>query len=185
MEDVLGPSFQGYMMVSQDTMEHLLHVEALRWFPRSYCETNTNYKQIIPYCVIFCGDMVYQYQRVNVSDERLTGNWSLGIGGHISMMDAFDKESIGPMVDAAVAREMSEEVTIGGHEIRFVGLCNDEQDELNRVHLGMVFKVTVHEFDLEDNTVQEPLPQGEGIAQSLKRESIRLYSDSTKNHRLE
>ena len=54
-----------------------------RWLPRSWCETKPYYKQVIPYCILHTKDLVYQYQRVDVEEKRLSGKWSLGIGGHI------------------------------------------------------------------------------------------------------
>src|ERR1044072_7133831 len=52
---------------------------------RSTIETDTNFKQLIPYVVVVCGDKILRYRRGATGGEnRLHGLFSIGIGGHIS-----------------------------------------------------------------------------------------------------
>lgn len=58
---------------------------------RSWCEKDTDFLQLIPYVVFHRTTLngekeVFVYQRTKlVGEERLAGNYSIGIGGHINM----------------------------------------------------------------------------------------------------
>ena len=81
---------------------------------------------------------VYQYSRGGGSGEkRLVAKKSVGIGGHISQEDGEAQDS-DPYHDG-MARELQEEVVIDTtFEIKLVGLINDDETEVGKVHLGIV-----------------------------------------------
>ncbi|MFC1894787.1 hypothetical protein ACFLYH_02445 [Candidatus Dependentiae bacterium] len=103
---------------------------------RSEMETDTNYKQIIPYLVFNFEDKFFlMKRRSNASEVRLQDKYSLGIGGHIRQ-DDIEQKSI---FDWA-KREFQEEVNYSGKfEIEPIGLLNDESDFVGQVHAGFVF----------------------------------------------
>jgi len=127
-----------------------------RFLPRSAAETDPMHKQLIPYVLISCGGRFLTYVRGKRAGEtRLVGNRSIGIGGHINPIDdhvpLFSGYSTSgdrycrEAYDAAVIREVSEEIAIDSRHIdRVVALLNDDSTEVGRVHLGIV-----HHWSLE------------------------------------
>ncbi|MFA5075312.1 MAG: hypothetical protein WC436_04385 [Candidatus Babeliales bacterium] len=106
---------------------------------RSQAETDTNYKQIIPYIVYKFEDKLFVMQRRSTASEvRLQNKLSLGIGGHIREEDIQSKT----IFDWA-KREFSEEIEFSGNfEIQPIGLLNDESNSVGQVHTGFVFLIT-------------------------------------------
>ena len=75
-------------------------------------------------------------------ESRLHDKWSIGIGGHISSVDNSENE---PYRDG-MRRELEEEVMIDTpYSERCVGLINDDESEVGKVHLGVV-----HIFDVDE-----------------------------------
>ena len=119
--------------------------------PRSSAEDDPSLKQLIPYAVFRHGGKILHYTRGAKSGEkRLVAKGSIGIGGHINDTDeslfSFDESAY----HAAVRREISEELRLGGgFSERAVALINDDSTEVGRVHLGVV-----HLVDLESPDVR-------------------------------
>jgi predicted NUDIX family phosphoesterase len=92
---------------------------------------------------------VFQYLRGTGQGEgRLHRKRSIGIGGHISTIDA-DIDG-GKPYEEGMRRELDEEVCIRSpYTARCVGLINDDQTDVGRVHLGVV-----HLFDLQRPDVE-------------------------------
>lgn len=109
------------------------------FLPREQAELDMNYKQIIPYILIRRGGTVFSTRRLRQSGEmRLHGKISLGIGGHINN---FDAASEGDVLERGLRRELEEEVSMTqpvGH-MRFLGLVNDDDNAVGKVHLGICF----------------------------------------------
>lgn len=103
--------------------------------PRSLMETDPTYKQIIPYMIFANKDKYFLMQRQdNASETRLKSKMSLGIGGHLRLED-IDGANFG----AWARREFCEEIDYqGSYEISFLGLINDDSNEVGKVHIGLV-----------------------------------------------
>jgi predicted NUDIX family phosphoesterase len=88
---------------------------------------------------------IFQYTRgKGMGEGRLHSKRSVGVGGHISQCDAESCRSNHPY-EEGMRRELDEEVQIDSpYSARCVGLINDDQTEVGRVHLGVV-----HLFDVE------------------------------------
>ncbi len=144
--------FQGFTSDVDRYLEELLSPENTSYRPRDRMEENPSYKQLIPY-VIFRytddsgGQSLFQYTRgTGQGERRLHSKRSVGIGGHISSDDA---EEINPY-DEGMRRELAEEVIIEtAYRERCVGLINDDQTEVGKVHLGVV-----HVFDVDTPNVR-------------------------------
>lgn len=109
-------------------------------------EKDPRFKQLIPYVIFrYCDDagetFLFQYTRGRGQGERrLHTLRSIGVGGHLSQGDAL----AGDLYHAGVQRELQEEVVIETtYRQRIVGLINDDQTEVGRVHLGVVHLVDV------------------------------------------
>ncbi|MBM3980547.1 MAG: phosphoesterase [Planctomycetes bacterium] len=120
----------------------ILDPAAFSFRPRYEVETDPAFKQLIPYIVLRCGELLFHYRRgASGTEKRLEALRSVGIGGHISEADAAggtDPYHTGMM------RELTEEVALGcGFAERCIGFINDDRTPVGSVHLGVV-----HVFDL-------------------------------------
>jgi len=133
---------QGFVPASECAIEPLLAAIRTRGFAveRALAERSPQWKQPIPYCLIVRGSEVFCVERLPRQGEgRLHGRLSLGIGGHIDGAELADNR--GP-VHAALLRELHEEVALPADvpaRPAFLGLLNDDRDEVGRVHFGLVF----------------------------------------------
>ena len=147
--------FQGFTSQVDRYLDDLLSPRHTSYRPREQMEQDPSFKQLIPY-VIFCHrdsqapQAVFQYTRGTGQGEgRLHSKRSVGIGGHISAIDAMAGGSDDPYREG-MRRELEEEVIIGSpYTARCVGLINDDQTEVGRVHLGVVYV-----FELERPAVR-------------------------------
>jgi predicted NUDIX family phosphoesterase len=139
--------FQGFCSDADRYLTELLKPEHISFRPRPEMEADPSFKQLIPYCLLRHAaggvESLFEYTRGTGQGEgRLHRKRSIGIGGHISAEDAADAD--GDPYGAGMRRELDEEVMIDTpFRERCVGLINDDESEVGRVHLGVV-----HIFDL-------------------------------------
>jgi predicted NUDIX family phosphoesterase len=112
----------------------------IRWVERSDAETNSAYKQIIPYIVVVqSGGRILCYPR-HGAESRLHGFYSCGIGGHIDIEDA--RDTIEETVITGMMRELKEELA-GFREdsvkLVYRGIINETGSDVGQVHLGLVY----------------------------------------------
>jgi predicted NUDIX family phosphoesterase len=149
--------FQGFTRNVARYLEELLSPEHTSYRPRSEMEEDPGFKQLIPY-VIFQHEApgqdvaVFQYTRgTGQGEERLHRKRSVGVGGHISTVDARNCEDIHPY-EEGMWRELNEEVFIDTEfTSRCVGLINDDQTEVGKVHLGVVHLFEVQRPQIRPN----------------------------------
>ena len=147
--------FQGFCGRVDRYLDELLRPDNVLYRPRDQVEKDPGFKQLIPY-VIFRhvgGDgqaTVFQYTRgAGMGEGRLHRKRSVGIGGHISAIDA-GEHAIGNPYQEGMRRELEEEVAIDTpYKSQCVGLINDDETEVGSVHLGVV-----HLFDVDRPAVQ-------------------------------
>ena len=138
-----------------DIMDKLLLHGVFR--PRNILEEDSSYKQIIPYAVICYGNEVYMFRRLNKQTEaRLHNKCSLGVGGH---MNPYGHKINTDYLHHELEREMHEEVKLGeGCEIvdmKPVGFINDDLSEVGKVHLGVLYLITVSNNHIEINETEK------------------------------
>jgi predicted NUDIX family phosphoesterase len=135
--------FQGFNTEVEPYLKTLLDPAYVSYRPRDKMEADPSFKQLIPYCLFRFEDQLFHYQRGKMQGEgRLHSKRSIGVGGHISSQDRNLFTS--PYLEA-MRREIEEEVFVEcGYKDACVGLLNDDETEVGRVHLGIV-----HIFDLE------------------------------------
>lgn len=107
--------------------------EAGRFEPRSAMEADPRFKQVIPYLVLRDRDRYFLMRRTRAGgDERLHDRFSIGVGGHLNPGDVD--------LQGGLAREWAEELVADFvPEFRLVGLLNDDETDVGRVHLGVVY----------------------------------------------
>jgi predicted NUDIX family phosphoesterase len=146
--------FQGFRGDVARYLDTLLRPEHMSYRPRAEVERDPGFKQLIPYVVFRHRDAsgatsVFQYTRGTGQGEgRLHSKRSVGIGGHISADDA-GPDGANPY-DEGMRRELDEEVAIDSpYTARCVGMINDDETDVGRVHLGVV-----HLFEVENQAVR-------------------------------
>lgn len=136
--------FQGFQRETDRYLPELLRPEHICFRPRASVEHDPDFKQLIPYVIFRHCDSagrpsLFQYTRGTGQGEgRLHRKKSVGVGGHIASSDALRRDSAHPYEDG-MWRELREEVAIEtACRQSCVGLINDDQTEVGRVHLGLV-----------------------------------------------
>jgi predicted NUDIX family phosphoesterase len=146
--------FQGVSTDVQRYLEPLLRPSMVSYRPRGEMERNPSFKQLIPYVIFQYDDSrgarwLFQYTRGSGQGERrLHAKRSIGIGGHISLEDAGRHGSLNPYHEG-MRRELDEEVIIQTcYRDRCVGMINDDETDVGKVHLGIV-----HVFEVDEPRV--------------------------------
>jgi len=161
--------FQGFSPEVDRYVEPLLASGQISYRARGEMEEDPNFKQLIPYVLFRYTTPEGQVQVFNylrgggVGEARLRAKRSVGVGGHISSIDAerVDAEKTstsGDVYREGMMRELDEEIAI---ETKYtesaVGLLNDDETEVGKVHLGVVHlcdvdqpNITPREKDLEE-----------------------------------
>lgn len=140
--------FQGFNTDTDRYFSDLLNPDITAFRPRGEMEEDPDFKQLIPY-VIFRHTAddgtvrVFHYKRGGGQGEkRLHAKRSIGVGGHISSIDAAQSN----VYAEGMRRELEEEVSIStGYTETCVGLLNDDETEVGKVHLGVVHIFDVHQ----------------------------------------
>ena len=147
--------FQGFSGEVDRYLAELLSPEHTSYRPRREVELDPGFKQLIPYVIFRHTDVlgrqtVFQYTRGTGQGEgRLHRKHSVGIGGHISALDAHSDGGRNPY-EEGMRRELEEEVAIDTpYAARCVGMINDDRTEVGSVHLGVVYL-----FDVERPAVR-------------------------------
>lgn len=120
------------------------------WYiPRSNCETNVDFRQLLPYVVLVDhkGNLItYNRPAKGGGEGRLAGNFSIGFGGHVELTD-WSGRPWSTCFNAA-ERELREELHMEGvtatedplteldHTLAALILSNDT--DVDSVHLGLV-----------------------------------------------
>jgi len=148
--------FQGFSRDVERYMKELLQESHTSYRPRALMEQDPGFKQLIPY-VLFVyrdpqqGTQLFQYVRgKGQGEQRLHAKRSLGVGGHISITDA--SHTTHRTYQEGMRRELEEEVRIlTEYREQCVGLINDDETEVGRVHLGVVHLLEVETPEVFSN----------------------------------
>jgi predicted NUDIX family phosphoesterase len=172
--DDLG-SFQGFYSQPDHYLKKILQPEHNFFMRRDLAESDPTHKQIIPYAIFRAEDRFLHYVRGSTTGEqRLAAKGSIGIGGHVNDTDFFAAGSLGrELYLAGVDREIREEVALDcACRQVVVGMINDDETEVGRVHLGVV-----HLFDLDSPSVSS---QDAGLTQLefLSRDELNTRKES-------
>ena len=144
--------FQGFCAETEKYLSQLLDPAVTSYLPRNEMEEDPSFKQLIPYCILRHTDeqgvqRVFQYTRgAGQGEARLHNRRSIGIGGHVSTLDSNSSEPY----REGMRRELDEEVDIQTEYTEScVGLINDDENEVGKVHLGIVHILDVQTVDVE------------------------------------
>lgn len=143
--------FEGFVPMTE-AYEPLFAADKQEFRIREEAEQDSEFQQLIPYIVVARNKKLLNYYRGKGQGEaRLRGKRSIGIGGHINPCDLTD-EVVGVIQDRpsflddkyvrGMLRELHEELQFPRLPERWdmpiIGLINEDQTEVGRVHLGVV-----------------------------------------------
>ncbi|QUL97629.1 MAG: DNA mismatch repair protein MutT [Candidatus Fermentithermobacillus carboniphilus] len=114
--------------------------------PRATVETDPAYKQLISYTMFLSDKRIFVMKRLEGQGEkRLRGLLSVGVGGHMNPVKDIQwpgkrrLADLKSLVGMNTVREIREEVALAGNPpVGVVGFLNDDENEVGRVHLGVV-----------------------------------------------
>ncbi len=136
--------FQGFSADVARYLPRLLEGDEIEYRPRGQMEEDPSFKQLIPYALFRWTDAdgtvhLFEYQRGSGQGERrLHAKRSVGVGGHISSIDAAAGHTE-HVYREGMRRELDEEVVIDTpYTEQIAGLINDDETPVGRVHLGVV-----------------------------------------------
>ena len=126
------PGWQGVLSMGAEPYLAVIERDG-RFGPRAVLESDPGFKQVIPYLVLRDRGRYFLMRRTRAGgDTRLYERFSIGVGGHVNPGD------VG--LAGALAREWTEELDAGFvPEFRLLGLLNDDDTDVGRVHVGVVF----------------------------------------------
>ena len=109
-------------------------------------ERNQAYKQPIPYIVIKKGDKYFTTERLaGAGESRLHGKISMGIGGHMNPILGYN--NFDDLLKENTLRELNEELTVKDNglpiNIEMLGLINDDENEVGKVHIGLLGQIVL------------------------------------------
>lgn len=146
-------AFNGFLhknnIKGKDIFNALSEYEVKR---RGDMEEDSTFKQLISYCLLENekGEILVYERLSGGGEERLHGQSSIGVGGH--MNDVMGADSIKEVLRVNAQRELEEEVGLAKEDsqnMEYLGFINDDNNEVGKVHMGIVFKITVNTTDVE------------------------------------
>jgi len=124
------------------SLGHAIH-ENLTPMLRCEAECDPSFKQVIPYVLVEHKPTRRFFMTTRIGgEERLKGQASIGLGGHLD-----DGEDV---VDA-LFRELEEEIGLAKDQMTEIILCgyiNSDLNEVDSVHLGVVYHAYTDREDI-------------------------------------
>ncbi len=106
-----------------------------KFLARGEVEVDARWQQVIPYLIFeHKGKIFLMRRKGDHTDKRLANKYSIGIGGHINKRDMNGQGLMG-----WARREFAEEIEYeGNYKANFLGLINDDSNDVGLVHVGLV-----------------------------------------------
>ncbi len=141
-------SFGGWHGIKTDNLNKYINLisKKHKFLERSKAENDPSWQQIIPYLIFENRDKYFVMQRHGGhTDRRLANKFSIGIGGHVNKEDVKDN-----LILNWAKREFEEEVDYqGNYKAEFLGLINDDSNDVGLVHVGLVIKILGDSNDIK------------------------------------
>ncbi|MBJ2355642.1 NUDIX domain-containing protein [Sphaerochaeta sp. S2] len=139
VDSPLGEWFRGTYFSSKTFVEEL-SLEDMLWKDRPGIESNTHFKQIIPYILVKNAQGDFACYRRGGAERRLHNFWSCGVGGHID--DCDKRKTVIDTIKAGVMRELSEEFADFDSTkcvLSMIGTIHEDETSVGLHHIGLVF----------------------------------------------
>ena len=146
---LLAYTEQGLIKANIDALIRIVQQGLFR--KRGDLEADPSFKQIIPYAIISNNESFYLFKRTSGQKEnRLHNKLTLGVGGHMNPGNS--EKSAEQYLINELKREFFEEVkpfnACSIENIEFIGFINDDTVSVGRVHIGLLYNITVSNQDL-------------------------------------
>lgn len=149
--------FQGLSFNTEKYIEFILKSNECKFIKRKKAESDIKYKQLISYCILKNNDKIFTYRRGKLlTEKRLLGEYSIGVGGHITVDDP---TLFGISYKEGLKREIKEEIgLINDFELQIVALLNDDSNDVGKVHFGIVCIIGVDNKEIfsKEKSINEP-----------------------------
>ena len=146
--------------IKSEDLKKYLRIIATRhkFLPRAQVEEDARWQQIIPYLVFENKGQIFLMRRkTNHTDSRLANMYSIGVGGHVNKKDLRRRD----IMDWA-KREFEEEIDYKDkYKTEFLGLINDDSNDVGKVHIGLVIKIRGNSGNI---SVKDEHKSGEMVA---------------------
>lgn len=119
---------------------------------REEVENDETLRQLIPYVVFQkeTGEILVVKRTKNQSEKRLHDKISVGIGGHINLVDK-EKDSSEMTFFNGLNREINEELIINKlNKLEYIGIIYDNSNPVSRVHMGILFLAKVNDAEINE-----------------------------------
>lgn len=159
LNDVLNE--EGLLNIELDTIKKSI-IDSGSYIPRSKAEIDERYRQVIPYVVMKTDKQYLLMKRTDKQGEkRLHNKLSLGVGGHVN--DEDKGENTWQVFLRGMERELREEVEAEIKSLRYIGVINEVNSPVSRVHIGLAYVAEVDFkglnepdlFEIEWQTLEE------------------------------
>lgn len=172
---------RSYNLIKDDNKEIFNLIKKNYVFlPRRDLETDTSYRQVIPYCIIRYNNQYLLFKRLKgQSESRLHAMLSLGAGGHINLRDL--SSSFERIIYNGLHRELDEEISIVydlGKDLSYIGVINDESCVVSRSHIGFLFELMLQSDQYKILEVDKMLAGWETYNELIEKRSN--FEDWTK-----
>lgn len=159
----------GFHRATREEVEARLDTQPCHLARRELVEEDESFLQAVAYAVVQRPDgLVFAYQRSKLEGEqRLHGNWSVGVGGHVELGDATCTAEapddfgryITSTIRAAAERELTEELGLVpmAKTTQLVGVVYDDSNAVGRVHLGFVFRAETLDMSRAEELMPPPV----------------------------
>lgn len=145
---------------------------------REWAERSPVFKQVIPYTVVKSpGGFLLVERLPKGAEARLHGKFSVGLGGHIEPPDR-EVPGFGDVIFNGMCRELSEELGVSFEVFHPLGVVNENDTAVGRVHYGFV-----HLVELSDDPTVKELDQLRGhvvtreVLAAVPRDRFELWSE--------
>lgn len=149
----------------------------LEYLPRTMAESTEDYKQVVTYVLVTCGNRVLAFERGNFSRvaEFLRGSLCIGFGGHVREEDRtlFSYRDAGVVENAL--RELTEELSgkdlpqsQDASRLKVIGIINDDSSEVGRRHVAVVLRYRIKNWE-----TWQKVSRGEASVNKLRWLDIR------------
>ena len=121
---------------------------------RSELEEDASFKQLITYATISNNQSYCLFKRTTEQTEkRLHNKFTLGVGGHMNPGNSLEQDE--NYVLNELKREFFEEVRLLDgcliENIEFIGFINDDTIPVGRVHIGLLYNISLSNKDVVIN----------------------------------
>ena len=158
--DFLPEGFTPSDAIDQSQREQIFNTSNIVWAERPGLEIDPTYRQLIPYALVRQNGNMLRYRRpAKTGEDRLAQKRSIGFGGHVESQDV--GADVAGIVNETLRRELLEEIGLDINDPshirsapKVIGFIKSNATEVDKVHLGIVYAIDVHNVDFSSEEAE-------------------------------